>query len=201
LELPDVPAEVLARGCAADAPASAAEAAGAPADPAASRLDPLDPVWMKSLEDLPRRIAEAMTGAARGTQTLDRIAAELYGHRQTARAVAEAVRRLPDMAANQAELTRDMIRSLERQVNILEAMFDAITALRSAFRTVDESSKRHLLAISQLEACHRQVLLDYQRLLLRAHGRLGWMALAGIVMGAAALGGMAYALIMTFAGR
>lgn len=179
---------------------TSAALARAGADPAPSgagptHLDPLDPPWMQSLEDLPRRLAESVTEAAGSARALHQMASELGGHRQTSRVVMDAVRRLPDLAANQAELTRDVVKALEREALLLESMYDGLTALRASFRTVEESSRRHVMALAQLEACHRQVLLEYQGMLIKAHRKLAWMAFAGIALGAAALGGVAYAVV------
>jgi hypothetical protein len=175
----------------------AASAAAHPAGPA--HLDPLDPTWMQSLEELPRRIADSVTEAAGSARALGQIAGELSGHRQTSRVVMDAVRRLPALAANQVELTREAAKALDRQTLVLESLLDGVTALRSAFRTIEESSRRHVLAISQLETCHRQVLLEYQGMLIRAHRKLAWLAFGGVVLGAAALGGVAYAIVTVFA--
>jgi hypothetical protein len=154
---------------------------------------------MQSLEELPRRIADSVTEAAGSARALGQIAGELSGHRQTSRVVMDAVRRLPALAANQVELTREAAKALDRQTLVLESLLDGVTALRSAFRTIEESSRRHVLAISQLETCHRQVLLEYQGMLVRAHRKLAWLAFGGVVLGAAALGGVAYAIVTVFA--
>lgn len=164
--------------------------------PAPGHLDPLDPTWMQSLEELPRRIAESAVEAAGSARALHQIASELGGHRQTSRVVMDAVRRLPDLAANQAELTRDVIKALERETLLLEALYDGLTGMRASFRTVDESSRRHVMAIAQLETSHRQLLLEYQGMLIKAHRKVAWMAFGGIVLGAGALGGVAYAIGM-----
>jgi ferric-dicitrate binding protein FerR (iron transport regulator) len=162
----------------------------------AAPLDPLDPEWMQSLEELPQRIAESVAESAAGTEALEQIGRELEGHRQTNRAIAGAVRRLPDMAAGQAELTRQTNTALDRQALVLESMLDGITGLRAAFQTVEESSRRHLRAIAQLEAGHRQVLFEYQTLLLATHARLTRLAALGIILAAAALGGVGYAIYL-----
>ena len=162
----------------------------------AAPLDPLDPEWMQSLEELPQRIAESVAESAAGTEALEQIGRELEGHRQTNRAIAGAVRRLPDMAAGQAELTRQTNTALDRQALVLESMLDGITGLRAAFQTVEESSRRHLRAIAQLEAGHRQVLFEYQTLLLATHARLTRLAALGVILAAAALGGVGYAIYL-----
>jgi len=158
----------------------------------AAPLDPLDPAWMQSLEEIPRRIADAVGQGAAGLHTLKEIAYELEGHRQTTRALVQAVRRLPYLSAEQAEIARDANKLLERQLLILESMFDGVTALRASFRSVEESSRRHILALAQLETCHRNVLIEYQGMLVRAHRRLGWLAALGVLLAAAALASVAY---------
>jgi len=163
-----------------------------PDTPAAPPLDPLDPGWMQSLEELPRRIAEAAGQGAAGLHTLKEIAYELEGHRQSTRALVQAVRRLPYLSAEQAEIARDTNKLLERHLLILESQFDGITALRASFKSVEESSKRHIMALAQLETCHRNVLLEYQGMLIRAHRRLGWLAVLGVMLAAAALASVAY---------
>jgi len=163
-----------------------------------SHLDPLDPPWIEALEQLPGRIAMSVTEAAGSARALNQVAAELSGHRQTSRVVMDAVRRLPDLAANQSELTRDTNRALERQTLLLESLFDGITALRASFRTVEESSRRHIMALAQLEACHRQVLFEYQRMLVKAHRRVAWLALTGVALAALAIGGLGYVALRVF---
>jgi hypothetical protein len=182
------------------APVTGMAAACVPTSPPMqTHLDLLDPPWMQSLEELPRRIAASVTEAAGSARALGLMAGELSGHRQTSRVVMDAVRRLPDLAINQAELTREAIKSLDRQTLVMESMLDGVTALRSAFRTIEESSRRHVLAISQLEMCHRQVLLEYQGMLLKSQRRLAWMAFVATALGAAALGGVAYSIATLFA--
>jgi hypothetical protein len=160
--------------------------------PAGPLLDPLDPAWMQSLEELPRRIAEAAGQGAAGLGVLKDIAGELNGHRQSTRALLLAVRRLPYLSAEQAEIARATNKLLERQLLILESTFDGVTSLRASFRSVEESSKRHVQALAQLETCHRNVLLEYQAMLVRAHRRLGWLAALGVILAAGALGAVAY---------
>jgi ferric-dicitrate binding protein FerR (iron transport regulator) len=103
-----------------------------------------------------------------------------------------AVRRLPYLSADQAEITRATNKLLDRQLLIMESTFDGVTALRASFRSVEESSKRHVQALSQLETCHRNVLLEYQAMLIRAHRRLGWLAVLGVLLAAGALAAVAY---------
>jgi hypothetical protein len=159
---------------------------------AGSGGDPLDPAWMSALDELPRRIADAASQGAAGVHALKSIAYELEGYRQNTRAMLQAMRRLPFLEAEQTEVARDANKLLERQLLILESTFDGITSLRASFRSVDEGARRQILAISQLETCHRNVLLEYQALLIRAHRRVAWIAAMGILLGAVALGSVAY---------
>ena len=186
-------------------PEPAAEAAGnvplgrlppepnmpAPTAPA-SRLDPLDPAWMSALEELPARIAESVAERAAGTESLERIAGEMEGHRQATRAIAAAVRRLPDLAASHVEATRETNKLLGRQALVLESMLDGLTGLRAALKTVEESSRRNLKAIGVLESSHRQILFEYQTMFLRAHRRLGWLASVAVILAAGAIAALAY---------
>jgi hypothetical protein len=169
--------------------------AGSPAP----HLDPLDPEWMQSLEELPRRIAETAAGSAAGIRSLEHIAGELEGHRQATRAIAASMKRLPDLALAQGELARETNKLMERQSLVLESMLDGITDLRSAFKTTEESSRRHLKAIAILETSHRQILFEYQTMFLRTHRRLGYLAAAAAMLAAGALGGVAYVAWYVFA--
>jgi hypothetical protein len=163
-----------------------------PPDPRPSALDPLDPEWMQSLEQLPRRIAENAADSAAGVRSLEQIAEELEGHRQATRAITASMKRLPDLALAQGELSRETNKILERQSLVLESMLDGIIDLRSAFKNTEESSRRHLKAIDILETSHRQILFEYQTMFLRTHRRLGYMAAAAAMLAAGALGGVAY---------
>jgi len=180
------------------APAAGSGDAASP-DPRPSALDPLDPEWMQSLEQLPRRIAENAADSAAGVRSLEQIAGELEGHRQATRAIAAGVKRLPDLALAQGELARETNKLLERQSLVLESMLDGITDLRSAFKTNEESSRRHLKAIAVLETSHRQILFEYQTMFLRTHRRLGYLAAAAALLAAGALGGVAYVAWYVFA--
>ena len=162
-------------------------------------LDPLDPEWMQSLEELPRRMAENAAGSAAGVRSLEQIAGELEGHRQATRAVAASMKRLPDLALAQGELARETNKILERQSLVMESMLDGVIALRSAFKSTEESSQRHLKAIAVLETSHRQILFEYQTMFLRAHHRLGYLAAAAALLAAGALGGVAYVAWYVFA--
>jgi hypothetical protein len=193
--LPDMSAAVLVEERQADAEVEESAGSSLPAPAAGpSRLDPLDPVWMRSLDELAGRLAESAARTATGVRCLENIGAELEGHRQISRAMAEAVRRLPELAIQQAELARQINRTLERQALTLESSLDTLAELRSAFKGVEETSRRQVAAISQLEHGHREVLYEYQALLVQSNRRLGRLALIGIVLGLAALVGVAVAL-------
>jgi len=69
---------------------------------------------------------------------------------------------------------------------------DGIGGLRASMQTMDESARRHLKAINQLETCHRQVLLGYQRMLVDSHRRLGRLAALAAVLASLAIGGTAW---------
>lgn len=167
LESLDVPAETTTASSGADAEPSAP-------GPGNTHLDPLDPDWMQSLP------------------SLEGIGHELEGHRQTSRAIMDAVQRLPELASNQTDLASETNKILSAQSALLESILDGLTSLASAFRTIDESSRRHVAALGQLEASHREVLLEYQAMLLKAHRRLGRLAALAILIAAAALGGVGY---------
>ena len=166
--------------------------ASAYAAPPASRLDPLDPAWMSALEELPARIAESVADRAAGAESLQRMAGEMEGHRQATRTIAAAVRRLPDLAVTHVEATRETNKLLGRQALVLESMLDGLTGLRAALKTVEESSRRNLKAISLLESSHRQILFEYQTMFLRAQRRLGFLASAAIMLAAGAIAALAY---------
>jgi hypothetical protein len=173
-------------------PGAARPGRGAPA----LQLDILDPQWMRSLEDLPARMAESAARTAAGVRRLEHIGAELEGHRQATRVIADSVRQLPDLALSQTQVLRETCKGLQRQTLVLESVLDGITELRAAFRTVEESSRRHLQAIAQLEYGHRQVLFEYQTMLLKSHRRLGRMAALGIALAAVAIAGVGYAIYL-----
>jgi hypothetical protein len=171
----------------------------APADdghlpPASGKLpsEPVDPVWLRTLDDLPHRIGESVARHATGAPSMEAIERELEGHRQTTRDIRDAVRRLPELAGDQTQLARETNRILERQTAVLASMFDGITALRAALRTVEETSRRQVLAIAQLEESHREVLREYQALLMKSHTRVARLAAVGLILAAWALGGAAY---------
>jgi len=176
----DEPQDALALESVRDAPAEATRTVPAQADtdavpaPPRVRLDPLDPEWIQAVP------------------SLEAIGSELDGHRQTSRAIMEAVQQLPDLASNQADLAVETNKVLRGQSALLESILDSLVSLRSAFRTIDESSRRHAATLAQLEASHREVLLGYQAMLLRAHRRLGRLAALAVLVAAAALGGVGY---------
>jgi hypothetical protein len=168
-------------------------------EPHPSALEPLDPEWMQSLEELPRRIAENAADSAAGVRSLEQIAGELEGHRQSTRTLAATIKRLPDLALAQGELSRETNKILDRQSLVLESMLDGVIALRAAFKSTEESSQRHLKAIAILETSHRQILFEYQMMFLRTHRRLGYLAAAAAMLAAGALGGVAYVAWYVFA--
>jgi HAMP domain-containing protein len=168
-------------------------------EPHPSALEPLDPEWMQSLEELPRRIAENAADSAAGVRSLEQIAGELEGHRQSTRTIAATIKRLPDLALAQGELSRETNKILDRQSLVLESMLDGVIALRAAFKSTEESSQRHLKAIAILETSHRQILFEYQMMFLRTHRRLGYLAAAAAMLAAGALGGVAYVAWYVFA--
>lgn len=165
--------------------------------PAPSRLDPMDPDWIGALERLPERLAESAARSAAGARSLEEIAYELEGHREAGRAIAQSVGQLPRIAADQVELHHETNKLLTRQADLMEAVFDSLTSMRSAFRSVEESSKRNVLALGQLESCHRQVLFEYQAMLIKAHRRVAYMAVLAILLAAGAIGGLAYVWQLT----
>ncbi|MGB2997280.1 MAG: hypothetical protein WBC59_01425 [Phycisphaerae bacterium] len=158
--------------------------------------DAPDGEWVRSLETLPERIAESVAAGAAGAKTLERIGRELDGHRNTSRTVAEAIGRLPDLAGDQAALTRRTHEILEQQTHLAEAMVDGLAGLRATLKTVEESADRHLACIAQLEQCHRRVLEVYQSMLLKAHRRLGRVATAALLLAAIALGAAGYVVYL-----
>jgi len=179
---------------------SAADALCAPPREAPSgspERDAPDGEWVRALETLPERIAESVAAGAAGAKTLEKIGRELDGHRNTSRAVAEAIGRLPDLAGDQAALTRRTHEILEQQTHLAEAMVDGLTGLRAALKTVEESADRYLACIGQLEQCHRRVLEVYQSMLLKAHRRLGHVATAALLLAAIALGAAGYVVYLT----
>ena len=178
---------------------SAAEAPCAPPreTPSGSpERDAPDGEWVRALEALPERIAESVAAGATGAKTLEKIGRELDGHRNTSRAVAEAIGRLPDLTGDQAALTRRTHEILEQQTHLAEAMVDGLAGLRAALKTVEESADRHLACIGQLEQCHRRVLEVYQSMLLKAHRRLGHVATAALLLAAIALGAAGYVVYL-----
>jgi len=150
-----------------------------------------DPQPSRPAETSDRRPADA---------ALANVAQELHGHRETSRAIAHSVERLPDLAASQVDLLRRNNQLHEREVHVAEGVLDELAALRGAFRSVEESSRRHLRCFTEIESNHREVLAEYQDLLLRQHRRLYRMTLAAVLLAAAALGGVLY-VVATAVGR
>jgi hypothetical protein len=138
------------------------------------RIDPLDPPWTDHLE------------------ALDGLAGELQGHRETGAALLHAVRQLPELTSDQTDHIVQTNRLLQQQNTLLGSVLDNLAALRSTIQTMEESSRRNLTAIGQLEASHREILWGYQEMLQRSHRRLGRLAAAAAVLAALALGGAAY---------
>ena len=144
-----------------------------------------DPMPSRPADPGDRRPADA---------ALASIAGELHGHRETARAIAHSVERLPDLAGSQVDLLRRGNQLLEREVHVSEGVLDELAALRGAFRGVEETSRRQLRCFTEIESTHREVLAEYQDLLVRQHRRLYRMTLAAVLLAAAALGGVMYVL-------
>ena len=142
--------------------------------PRPPRIDPLDPPWIQHLESL---------------GTLGR---ELQGHRETSGALLRTVRQLPELTSDQTDHIVRTNRLLQRQNTLLSSILDTLSGLRASMQTMEESSRRHLTAIGQLEASHRAVLLAYQDVLLKTHRRLGRLATLAAVLAAVAVGGVAW---------
>jgi len=150
--------------------------------PPRPRIDPLDPPWMKDLAAL---------------ETLGR---ELQGHRDATQDLLRTVRQLPELTSDQTDHIVQTNRLLERHGTLLGAILDSLTGLGASMQSMAESSRRNLLAIGQLETSHRQVLAQYQRLLLDSHRRLGRLAALATILSAIALGGVAVAVYLAIAG-
>jgi len=181
--------------------AAEGKAAESAEGPVGGHLDPLDPTWLELLEDLPRRITEATAENTTITRILEQIRHELEGHREVGQAVGEAVRRLPELGANQVALLGETNKILGRQCRLAEAMLDGITDLRAALESGEESSKRNLLALEQLETVHRQVLQTYQGILLKSYRRLGRLTALAVLLAAAAGGGAGYVAYLVLVAR
>jgi hypothetical protein len=149
--------------------------------PASPRIDPLDPPWIERLVSL---------GA---------VGRELEGHRETTEALLRAVRQLPELTSDQTDHVVQTNRLLERQNVLLSSMLDTLAGVGASMQTMEESGRRHLTAIGQLEASHRQVLYAYQDVLERAHRRLGRLATLATVLAAVAVGGVAWVLYLALA--
>ncbi len=146
------------------------------------------------LRGLPDRIARSVSPPAPGGESIGQMAEELRGHREVHRSIAEAVGRLPEQATTQTDLLRRSNQLAERHARVTESVLDELTALRTAFRNVDESSRRNLRCLAQIEANHREVLREYQDLLVVQHRRLWRAAILATVLAAFSLAGVAYVL-------
>jgi hypothetical protein len=149
--------------------------------PALPRIDPLDPPWIERLASL-------------GT-----VGRELEGHRETSQALLRTVRQLPELTSDQTDHIVHTNRLLERQNVLLSSILDTLAGVGASMQTMEESGRRHLTAIGQLEASHRQVLYAYQEVLERTHRRLGRLATLATVLAAVALGGVAWVLYLVLA--
>ena len=181
--------------------AAEGKAAESAEGPVGGHLDPLDPTWLELLEDLPRRITEATAENATIARILEQIRHELEGHREVSRAVGEAIRRMPELGTTQVALLGETNKMLGRQCRLAEAMLDGVTDLRAALENGEESSRRNLLAIEQLETVHRQVLQTYQGILLKSYRRLGRLSALAVFLAAAAIGGAGYIAYLVLAAR
>jgi len=166
--------------------------------PDAQRPEP-NPEWIRLLNTLPERIAESLAASAAGAKALDKIGRELEGHRDATRSLAESVRQLPDLATDQAAVTKRTNNLLEQQTRLAEATVDGLAGMRGALKSVEESAQRHLVCIARLETAHREVLETYQTLVLRTHRRLGRLAMLAVLLASAAIGAVAYVLWLTLA--
>jgi len=165
---------------------------------AVQRPEP-NPEWIRLLNTLPERIAESLAASAAGAKALDKIGRELEGHRDATRSLAESVRQLPDLATDQAAVTKRTNNLLEQQTRLAEATVDGLVGMRGALKSVEESAQRHLVCIARLETAHREVLETYQTLVLRTHRRLGRLAMLAVLLASGAIGAVAYVLWLTLA--
>ena len=186
---------------AVEAPESAPDETAAVEGPFGEPLDRLDPAWIALLEDLPRRITEATAENTTIARILEQIRHELEGHREVSRAVGEAIRRMPELGTTQVALLGETNKMLGRQCRLAEAMLDGVTDLRAALENGEESSRRNLLAIEQLETVHRQVLQTYQGILLKSYRRLGRLSALAVLLAATAIGGAGYIAYLVLAAR
>ena len=189
------PAAPAAGGPGAQTTAVATETGKAPD---AQRPEP-NPEWIRLLNTLPERIAESLAASAAGAKALEKIGRELEGHRDATRTLAESVRQLPDLATDQAAVTKRTNDLLEQQTRLAEATVDGLVGMRGALKSVEESAQRHLVCIARLETAHREVLETYQTLVLRTHRRLGRLAMLALVLASGAIGAVAYVLWLTLA--
>jgi hypothetical protein len=165
---------------------------------AVQRPEP-NPEWVRLLNTLPERIAESLAASAAGAKALEKIGRELEGHHDATRTLAESVRQLPDLATDQAAVTKRTNNLLEQQSRLAEATVDGLVGMRGALKSVEESAQRHLVCIARLETAHREVLETYQTLVLRTHRRLGRLAMLALVLASGAIGAVAYVLWLTLA--
>ncbi len=148
---------------------------------ASPRIDPLDPAWMEGLDSL---------------GTLGR---ELQGHRDTSESLLRTVRQLPELTSDQTDHIVQTNRLLERQNILLTSVLDTMSGVAASMQTMEESSRRHLTAIGQLETSHRQVLWAYQAVLETTHRRLGRLAALAAALAAVALGAVAWVAYLVLA--
>ncbi|HUX02826.1 MAG TPA: hypothetical protein VMY35_17835 [Phycisphaerae bacterium] len=190
--------EPTSGGCgqAAKAPAVAATSAPPADDP---EREARQTEWMHVLDSLPERIAESLAASAAGAKALEKIGRELEGHRDATRSLAQSVGRLPGLATDQTALAKQTCEILSRQTHLAEATVDGLAAMRAALGSVEESARRHVLAIGELERSHREVLQTYQHLVLATHRRLGRLAALAVVLASGALGAVAYVLWLALA--
>jgi hypothetical protein len=151
------------------------------APPGTSRIDPLDPPWLERLE------------------ALGSVGRELRGHRERGEALLHTLRQLPELTSDQTDHIVRTNRLIERQNILLSSMLDTLSGMAASMETMEEGSRRHLTAIGQLEASHRDVLFGYQRMLEKTHRRLGRLATLATVLAAVALGGVAWVVYLVLA--
>ena len=138
------------------------------------RIDPIDPAWITQID------------------SLEDVGRELQHTHETGQALLESVRQLPELTADQNDRIAQTNRLLQRQNTLLGCVCDGVGALRASMQTMDESARRHLLAINQLESAHRHVLLGYQKMLLDSHRRVGRLAALATVVASLGMAGAAY---------
>jgi len=142
------------------------------------------------LRDLPERIARSLGRTPGDADAVDRMADELRDHHETNHTLAE-------QATSQTELLRRGNQIAERHTHLAESTVDELIALRAAMRNVDESSRRNLQGLAEIEAHHRTVLGEYQDLLTMQHRRLWRAAILAILLATVSLGSVAYAIVLS----